>query len=262
MCEHSFVMHRWLVGIAFSFCALMASAQEVRVAAAADLAPSVDELKRAFESEHSGRRVTFSIGSSVQLEQQIENGAPFEVFLSADTEQPQKLIDHRKADRGTFFIYGNGILTLLVPRTSSVHSIQDLASDQVKKVAIANPAHAPYGRAAVAALKAAQLYERVQPKMVQGENVSQTAQFVISGNADAGLVSMSAKTAAGERFTAYPVDPSLYPPIQQAVVLTNGGAQNPTAREFLQFMHSQSALRILQEHGLQTSKAVLRPVQK
>ncbi len=239
----------------------VAVAQQLRVAAAADLAPSMNEIKQAFEEGHEGSKLIVSIGSSVQLETQIENGAPFDVFLSADMEQPQKLIDGGKAEQGTLYEYARGILALLVPANqAAVQTLQELASDSVRKIAIANPSHAPYGRAAVAALKSSGLYDSLRSKLVEGENVAQTAQFVISGNADAGLVSMSAKSAAGPDFKTYPVDPSLYPPIRQGAVLTKAGAHNAAARDFLEFLHSDKAQKILQDHGLNSSKAVFRPV--
>ena len=244
-------------------CATLAMGQQLRVAAAADLAPSMPELKQAFESEHPGSRVTVSIGSSVSLEMQIENGAPFDVFLSADVEQPRKLVDSGKAEAESYFVYAQGILALLVPRShAEISDLRALSSQQVRKIAIANPQHAPYGRAAVAALKSAGLYEVLHSKIVEGENVAQAAQFVISGNADAGIVSMSAKGLAKERFAAYPVDPMLYPPLRQAAVLTKSGAGKPLAKDFLDFLKSQKAQGILQQHGLRSAAAVFKPVGK
>lgn len=239
--------------------ATLAIGQEVRVAAAADLAPSMPELKRAFESEHSGSRIRVSIGSSVSLEMQLENGAPFDVFLSADVEQPRKLINSGKAEAGSYFVYAQGVLALLVPRShAEIWDLRALTSGQVKKIAIANPQHAPYGRAAVAALKAAGLYDVLQSKIVEGENVAQAAQFVISGNADAGIVSLSAKSLAKEQFAAYPVDAGLYPPLRQAAVLMKPGADKPLAKEFIDFLRSEKGRTILQKHGLRPAVAACR----
>jgi molybdate transport system substrate-binding protein len=217
------------------------------------------ELKQAFEAEHHGSTVSISIGSSVNLETQIENGAPFDVFLSADVEQPQKLIHSGKAEANSFFVYAQGILALLVPKKNAeILNLQSLNSERVRKIAIANPEHAPYGRAAVAALKAAKLYDKLQAKIVMGENVAQAAQFVVAGNADAGIVSMSAKGLEG--VVAYPVNPSLYPPIRQGAVLTKAGADNAAAKQFLEFMRSEKAISILQRHGLQSTRAIFKPV--
>ena len=229
------------------------------MAAAADLSPSMKELKQTFEADHRGSTVSVSIGSSVNLETQIENGAPFDVFLSADVEQPQKLIRSGRAEASSFFVYAQGILALLVPqKNKEIQNLQSLSSESVHKIAIANPEHAPYGRAAVAALKSAKLYDKLQTKIVMGENVAQAAQFVVSGNADAGIVSMSAKGLEG--VVAYPVNPSLYPPIRQGAVLTKAGADKASAKQFMEFMRSDKAISILQRHGLQSTRAIYKPV--
>jgi molybdate transport system substrate-binding protein len=231
-----------------------AQSGRLRVAAAADLAPAMNELKQEFEHSHQNATLSYSIGSSVQLEQQIENGAPFDVFLSADRDQPQKLVDRGLAH--ALFIYAQGSLVILT-RRPELQNLQALRS--AKRIAIANPEHAPYGRAAVEALKSAKLYDAVQSKLVQGENVAQAAQFVLSGNADAGLVSATAKPKSG-KFHVYPVDPSLYSAIRQGAVLTNAGAKNWAARDFMEFMRSDGAQRILQAHGLRTPHAVYKPI--
>ncbi|MBV9062983.1 MAG: molybdate ABC transporter substrate-binding protein, partial [Alphaproteobacteria bacterium] len=195
-------------------------------------------------------------GSSVQLAQQIESGAPFEVFLSADREQPERLVKMAKADAGSLFTYADGELVLLVPRAEAakVRSITDLRDAAVKHVAIANPAHAPYGRAAVAALRSAKMYDEISPKLAVAENVAQAAQFVLTGNADAGLVSATAKAAAGERAVAYPVASDLYPAIHQGAVLTEAGAKSEAAKAFLSFMRTPEAQRVLSAHGLRPAR--------
>ncbi len=236
----------------------MAGAQELRIAAAADLAPSMPELKTAFERGHPGTHVVDSIGSSVNLRTQIENGAPFDIFLSADTEQPQRLTDEGKAQRADCFVYAQGQLVLLVPaKNAAIRSIEELAASEIRKIAIANPTRAPYGRAALTALRSAGIYDRIKDKIVEGENIAQAAQFVLSGNADAGLVSASAKSIAGADFRAYPVDPTLYPAIRQEAVLLH---HTPAGDAFMAFLESAAAQTILQAHGLKSPQAILKPV--
>ncbi|GAC1649616.1 MAG: molybdate ABC transporter substrate-binding protein [Acidobacteriaceae bacterium] len=231
---------------------MMMSGQNLRVAAAADLAPCSRELQQKFEAANPGVTVSFSIGSSVQLAQQIDAGAPFDVFLSADIEQPERLIASGKAVKTTLFTYAEGELIILVPASNPhrVHSLQDLASSGVTRIAMADPSHAPYGKAAQAALRSARLYDRVKPRLVIGENVAQSAQFVLTGNADAGLVSATAHSAFASETLAIEVNHTLYPPIRQGGVQTAFGAKNPAASRFLAFLRTPAAKAVLRSHGL------------
>jgi len=181
-------MARFYVGVAVCLALIssVSQAQEKKsnndllVAAAADLNPALNEVAQQFQ-RNTGTHVKISFGASGALTQQIQNGAPFDVFFSADMDYPRQLIAQGQADAASLFQYSLGKLVLWVPASSSLdveHKGMDILLDSsVKKIAIANPQHAPYGRAAVGALKHAGLYDRLTERLVLGENVSQAAQF-------------------------------------------------------------------------------------
>jgi len=168
--------------------------QEVRIAAASDLKFALEELQPLLDEQHPGVVMQTTYGSSGTFLQQLSNGAPFDVFLSADLAYPQQLADDGLAQQTDVFPYAVGRLVLWTPEGSEVdpsRGLDVLTDPGVRRVAVANPQHAPYGRAAVAALRSNQLYDQVQSKLVLGESVSQAAEFVQSGSADAGIVAMS-----------------------------------------------------------------------
>src|SRR5581483_3732290 len=177
----------------------LAKTQELHIAAAADLNFALPEVAKAFEVQ-TGSKVLPSFGSSGNLFAQIQSGAPFDVFCSADMEYPRKLATSGHALPQTLRQYASGRLVLWVRNESKLNferdGIKTLLDPSIRKIAMANPEHAPYGRAAVAALQKAKLYDQVKEKLVLGENVSQTAQFVTSGNADVGMISLSLAQAA------------------------------------------------------------------
>ncbi len=166
----------------------------VRVAAASDLKFALDELEGVLAEQHPDVELKLTYGSSGTFLQQISNGAPFDVFLSADLEYPAELVDQQLASGEDVFEYAAGRLVVWTPEGSAVDpadGLRALARRDVRRVAIANPEHAPYGRAAVAAMKHAGVYDEVRRKLVLGESVAQAADFVHSGGADAGVVAMS-----------------------------------------------------------------------
>src|SRR5689334_4293710 len=171
-----------------------AGGQQVRVAAAADLKFALDDLAKEYQRQ-SGVSVAPTYGSSGNLFMQIQNGAPFDVFLSADVEFPKKLEAAGLTEQGTLQQFATGRIVLWMRPDSSIDLTRlgwkALLEPSVKKISIASPEHAPYGRAAVAALRAAGIYDQVREKIVYGENISQAAQFVQSGNADAGIIALS-----------------------------------------------------------------------
>src|SRR5262245_13206478 len=189
---------------------------ELTVAAATDLEGVFREIAQAFEKE-AGAHVVLSFAASGNLKQQIENGAPFDVFASANVAYVDDLAKQGHVLPDTRRIYARGQITLWQRNDSrvSIDSLADLGKPEVKHVAIANPGHAPYGVAAVEALRSAGVYGMVEPKLVRGENIVETLQFVESGNADAGIVARSISDRAGGRWTL--IDPALYKPIDQAV---------------------------------------------
>jgi molybdate transport system substrate-binding protein len=166
----------------------------VRIAAAADLQFALEEITDVVAREHPDLEVTTTYGSSGTFLQQIVNGAPFDLYLSADLSYPRELVDRGLATEENLFSYGIGRLVVWLPEGSSLRPTTDLsvlADPAIRTVSIANPEHAPYGVAAVEAMRFFDVYQDVEPKLVLGENVAQAAEFVLSGNADAGIVALS-----------------------------------------------------------------------
>jgi molybdate transport system substrate-binding protein len=244
-----------VVGLLFLVAgAVVAFGQEITVAAASDLQFAMPELVRHFEQQ-SGARVKVSYGSSGNFFAQIQNGAPFDVFFSADESYPQKLEAAGLTAPGTLQRYAKGKLALWVRNDSKLDLNQGprvLLDSQVRKIAIANPSHAPYGRAAVAALQSEGLYERVKERLVLGENISQAAQFVDTGNADIGVIALSlAKAPSMSAKGRYaPIAESSYPAIQQACVVLKGSKQQQVARRLVEYVMSAEGQDVLRQFGL------------
>jgi molybdate transport system substrate-binding protein len=232
---------------------------ELVVAAAADLSSALKEIGDLYEKK-AGVRLKFSFGASGALTQQIQNGAPFDVFFSADMDYPHQLISAGDADGNTFFQYAVGKLVLWVPAGSPLdveHKGMDILVDpSVKKIAIANPQHAPYGRAAVAALKHTGIYDRVSDRLVMGENISQAAQFAESGNAQAGFVALAHAVAPSMRgkgkYWEVPADD--YPALAQGAVVLAHSQHKKEAADFLAFVKTKEATEILQQYGFTLPK--------
>ncbi len=229
--------------------------QHVTVAAAADLQFALAEVDAAFCRTHPGITVSASYGSSGAFYAQIMNGAPYDVFLSADEGYPQKLVQAGLANGASAFRYSRGRLVLWVPKDSPIAlarlGMKALLDPSVQRIAIANPRHAPYGRAAEAALAKLGLLEAVRPRLVYGENISQTAQFVQSGAAQIGLIARSLAespplVAAGRSY-AVPLD--AYPPLDQGAVILTRAQGNAAARAFCAFLRGPEGLAILKRYG-------------
>jgi molybdate transport system substrate-binding protein len=235
----------------------------LRVAAAADLEPVLPPILAQFEQQ-TGLHVDATFQASAVLTTQIENGAPFDLFLSADLGFPKRLIDAGVADAAgssdssTPVTYARGTLVLWARKDSSLPppSLALLSNPNLKRLAIANPDRAPYGRAAVAALTSLKLYDTLKPRLVTAENISQTAQFVDSGNADAGLISLtSALTPRLSTSGSYFVIPrDLYPPIEQGAVIVSATKQREAAHRFLDFLLSPPVQAELAKSGLTPAK--------
>lgn len=230
--------------------------RELMVAAAADLSSALQEIADRYQQQ-SGVAVKLSFGASGELTQQIENGAPFDLFFSADMDYPKKLIEAGDADATSLNQYAVGKLVLWVAGNSTLDLKRDgmnaLLDPAVKRIAIANPAHAPYGRAAITALKHAGIYDRVSDRLVLGENVSQAAQFVESGNAQAGFVALAhavAPSMQGKgKFWVVPAED--YPPLAQGVVILSHSRQKKEAAEFLAFVKSKATTELLRSYGFE-----------
>jgi molybdate transport system substrate-binding protein len=232
----------------------------INVAAAADLSSALQEIAANFE-KRAGVSVKLSFGASGALTQQIQNGAPFDIFLSADMDYPRQLIAGGHAEESTLYRYAVGELVLWTQKDSLLdvehRGMQALLDPAVKKIAIANPEHAPYGRAAVAALKHYGVYEKVVARIVLGENVSQAAQFVESGNAQAGFVALShALAPAMQGKGKYWVVPGeAYPPLVQAAVLVSHSPHRQDAAAFLDYLKTPEVAQLLRRSGLNLPQA-------
>jgi len=228
----------------------------VTIAAAADLKFALDEIVSLAEKDDPSLRIQVTYGSSGTFLQQIENGAPFDVFLSADLSYPQLLVDAGLASDEDLFPYAVGRLVLWVPEGSELNpadGMSVLAEPTVRRVAIANPEHAPYGKAAVAALQTTGLYDQVSSKFVLGENVAQAAEFVQSGNADAGIVAkslvLSDPLKEVGRWAELPLDS--YPQLDQGGVILGDAAHPDGARAFRDVMLSDAGTAVLSRYGFE-----------
>jgi molybdate transport system substrate-binding protein len=231
----------------------------LRVAAAADLGPVLAPILDQFQKA-TGIHAEATFEASAALTTQIQNGAPFDLFLSADLSYPKRLIDAGLADAAgssdstTPIVYARGTLVLWTRKDSKLPppSLDLLRGSELKRLAIANPDRAPYGRAAVAALTSLKLYDGLKPRLVTAENIAQTAQFVDSGNADAGLISLTSAltprlSAAGTYFV---IPRELYPPIEQGAVIVSKTSQRNAAHQLLDFLLSSPIQVQLAKSGL------------
>ncbi len=235
--------------------ASFAQKKTVRVAAAADLQAAMPEIAKSFKAK-TGTTIDVAYGSSGNFYAQIQNGAPLDVFFSADKEYPRKLEESGFTEPHTAAIYGVGKIVLWMPASAKCDPERDgwqcLQDSSVKKIAIANPAHAPYGRAAVAALQKAGIYDAVKAKLVLGENISQAAQFVQSGNAEAGIIAnsltLSPALQAGKKWI---IPTELYPRIEQTVAVLKSAKEKLAAQELVKFVTQGPGREILAKYGFE-----------
>jgi len=224
---------------------------KVTIAAAADLKFALDEIVSLFTQAHPGNQVETIYGSSGKFHSQIQQGAPYDLYFSADITYPRALAASGFAAAGVK-PYAVGRLVLWSP-TLDARKLQlaDLAAPQFKRIAIANPKHAPYGKRAEEALRAAGVWEKVQDRLVFGENIAQTAQFVQTGNASIGLIALSlARNPELANKGAYTLIPdNLHQPLEQGFIITRRAAGNPLATRFADYMGSPEARAILVKYG-------------
>lgn len=227
-----------------SFCV---HAETTLVAVAANFTKPMNEIATAFEKT-TGHSAKLSFGSSGKFVAQIENAAPFEVFLSADDKSPARLIEQGLAVINSRFTYALGKLVLWSAKADVVDKNGDVLSNGgFKHIALADPKLAPYGAAAVNVLKNKGLLEKLQPLFVLGENISQTQQFVSTGNAELGFVALSQVIDSGG--SIWQVPDNLYKPIRQDAVLLKKGEENPAAIALLQYLKSPEAQTIIKKYG-------------
>ena len=237
-------------------------AQDLTVAAASDLQTVFPTLAARFERE-TGHAAKATFGSSGNFFAQIQNGAPFDLFLSADIEYPRQLESGRLAEPGTLREYARGQLVLWTRASTGIDiraGLSVVSDPRVKHIAIANPEHAPYGRAAVAALQHEKLYDGARAKFVLGENISQAAQFAESGNAEVGILALSLALAPAlrESGTYVLIPSSFYPPIEQAAVVLRASRNKDLARQFLAFLGRPDIVRLLEAAGFAPPAALTR----
>jgi molybdate transport system substrate-binding protein len=228
-------------------CGHSPASHRLSIAAAADLQFALADGVRQFHRQHPQTDLAINYGSSGNFYAQIRNGAPFDVFLSADIRYPRNLTQDGVA-AGSVFSYATGKIVVWVPASSRLDPATAVRDAAVRRIAIANPQHAPYGRAAEAALHSMGVYESVANKLVLGENISQTLQFVQTGAADVGIVALSLALAPNLRGQGryWEVPVSAYPKIEQGGVILK---DSPAAREFRDWLLSPSGRALLQQYG-------------
>jgi molybdate transport system substrate-binding protein len=227
----------------------------VTVAAAADLQFALDEVLAEFHRAHPGIRAEVSYGSSGNFFAQLSNHAPFDIFFSADIDYPRRLIEQGLADKDSAFRYAAGHLVVWTRRDSPLDveklGARALLDPGVRNIAIANPKHAPYGRAAEAALKKLEVYDRIKDRLVLGENVAQAAQFVESGSADAGVIALSLALSPGlrdkGRYWEVPLD--AYPRLEQGGVILSWARDRLAADTLRSFVLGAEGKAILRRYG-------------
>jgi molybdate transport system substrate-binding protein len=221
---------------------------EITVAAAADLQFAFTDIAKLYE-EQTGRKVTLVFGSTGQLVQQIENGAPFDLVAAANTSYIDRLVDQNLAIRESAALYARGRIVLAVNKKSGIEAVklEDLLSDRIKHISIANPEHAPYGLAARQALESLELWEQLQPKLVYGENVRQALQFVQTGDAEVGIISLSVANVPEITWTM--IDESLHTPLDQALAILTSSEHPDLAGDFIVFINGESGRPIMRQYG-------------
>jgi molybdate transport system substrate-binding protein len=230
-----------------------ASAAEINVAVAANFTEAAKEIAAAFERK-TGNKVLLSFGSSGQFYTQITQDAPFQVFLSADQERPEKAVAEGLAVPDSRFTYAVGKLVLWSRDPKVVTGPDVLKQGTFSKIAIANPTAAPYGAAAIETMKALNVYDALQPKIVQGNNIAQTFQFIDTGNAELGFVALSQVVDRSEG-SRWLVSANFYAPIKQDAVLLKKGAGNEAAKAFIDFLKGPEAAAIEAKFGYGTPES-------
>ncbi|MFT7859616.1 MAG: molybdate ABC transporter substrate-binding protein [Sulfurimonas sp.] len=244
-------MKKLLIGLFVSLATL--NAGTINIAVAANVSYAIDELKAEFAKTNPDTKVMVTLGSSGKLTAQIKHGAPYGLFMAANMKYPQALYNDKIATTKPV-VYAQGALAYLsVNKQNFAEGIELLKKDSINKVAVANPKTAPYGKAAIEAIKNAKLYKEVQPKFVYAESISQTVTYAISA-ADIGIIAKSSlysdkmkQYKKGVNWAA--VDPKLYTPIKQGIVLLKNKQDDPGYQAFYKFMLSEKAKEILRSYG-------------
>lgn len=236
-----------LLGI-LGACGHPAAPRKLTVAAAADLQFALADAARQFQQQHPQTELAINYGSSGNFYAQIRNGAPFDLFFSADVQYPRDLVKDGFARQDALFVYAAGKIAVWVPSSSKLDPATALRDPAAQRIAIANPAHAPYGRAAEAALRSMGLYDSVAKKLVLGENISQTMQFVQSGAADVGIVALSLALAPNVRGQGryWEIPQESYPKMEQGGAILKDSAE---ARQFRDWLLAPAGRALLKQYG-------------
>ena len=252
-------MRRFFAIILFIMCAVSpVNAEEIAVAAASDLNFAIKEVIGVFEQQ-TGHRVKLSLGSSGNFYAQLQQGAPFDLYFSADIGYPKKLEEAGLTVSGSLYRYAVGRVVLWAQKSSPVDVSQGLTvlkEARVKKIAIANPKHAPYGRAAVAAMEHAQVYAEVKDRLVLGENISQAAQFIESGACDVGIIALSLALAPAMRSAGsyWEIPAEAHPPLEQGAAILKQSKHQELATSFLAFLQGPQGQEIMIRYGFTLPK--------
>ncbi len=243
-----------MIGIGFMLAALVQAApvyaDQVQAAVAANFIPPFREIAEEFQKA-TGHQVQISAGSSGKFYAQIKNGAPFEVFFSADDERPKRLEHEGLGVQGQRFTYAIGRLVLWSPEPKLVNGEETLRNGTFNHLAMANPKTAPYGTAAMQVMQKLGVWESLQPRLVQGENLGQTIGFIDSGNAQLGFLALSQvmDPKLKGKGSRWDVPTSLHDPIRQDALLLTNGRNNAAAKALVEFMHGAQAQGIIQRYG-------------
>jgi molybdate transport system substrate-binding protein len=235
-----------------------AFAEEIAVAAASDLNFAIKDLITEYEKA-TGNHVKLSLGSSGNFYAQIQNGAPFDVYFSADIAYPRKLEEAGLTVPGSLYRYAVGRIVLWTNHSSHrdvTKGLEMLRDHTVKKIAIANPKHAPYGRAAVAAMQHFKVYDEAKERLVLGENISQAAQFIESGACDVGIIALSLALAPTMKAagTYWEIPSEAHPPLEQGAAILKSSKQQKIAQQFLEFMQGAQGQEIMSRYGFTLPK--------
>lgn len=222
--------------------------EEITVAAAADLQFAFSDIVKLYE-EQTGHKVTLVFGSTGQLVQQIENGAPFDLIASANISYIEQLAENGLVMPESAELYARGRIVLAVNRQSGVEAVdlKDLLADNIQHIAIANPEHAPYGLAAKQALQSLGLWEELADKLVYGENVRQALQFVQTGDAEVGIISLSVASVPEITWTL--IDEQLHTPLDQALAILTASKNPELAQSFIEFINGEIGRPIMRQYG-------------
>ncbi|MDP3089362.1 MAG: molybdate ABC transporter substrate-binding protein [Nitrospira sp.] len=228
-------------------------AEEITIAAASDLNFAMKDLVAEYE-KIAGHQVKLSLGSSGNFYAQIQNGAPFDLYFSADIGYPRKLEEAGLTVSGSLYRYAVGRIVLWAGTASRLDvskGLDVLREPGIKKIAIANPKHAPYGRAAVAAMESSRVYESVREKLILGENISQAAQFIESGACEIGIIALSLalSPAMSGKGAYWEIPVEAYPPLEQGAVILKQSRNQEAARRFLEFLKGPQGQDIMRRYG-------------